>query len=137
MRAIIRGFVLFAALGLPQFAPAQDPDIPVPLCFESAEAGAVRVRSQDGGWFQVIPPGGLDNQEEYFLEAVVKPGATVKLAGGQFQQFVEILAVEREAVLVKNAGWARFIGEFSRERSIPYGCESSGLAPRTPLPEAR
>jgi hypothetical protein len=117
---------LLAILALPQMAPAADAEIPVPLCFEPAAAGAVRVRSRDGGWFQVIPPGGLDDQEEYFLEAVVRPGSTVKLAGGQFQQFVEILAVERDAVMVKNAGWARFIGEFSRVRSIAYGCESSG-----------
>jgi hypothetical protein len=126
MRSILRGFVLFALLGLPQSAPAQDTDIPVPLCFEPAEAGAVRVRSRDGGRFQVIPPGGLDNQTEYFLEADVRPGATVKLAGVQFQQYIEILAVERDAVSVKNVGWARFIGEFSRVRGFPYGCEASG-----------
>ncbi len=126
MRAVLKGAVLFVILALPQAVPAQDADIPVPLCFEPTEAGAVRVRSRDGGWFQVIPPGALDDQQEFFLEAVVRPGATVKLAGGQFQQYIEILAVERDAVSVKNAGWARFVGEFSRMRSIPYGCEASG-----------
>lgn len=133
MRVVLIGVALFVILALPQAVPAQDADIPVPLCFEPTEAGAVRVRSRDGGWFQVIPPGGLDNQEEYFLEAVLRPGATVKLAGGQFQQYIEILAVERDAVSVKNAGWARFLGEFSRERRIPYGCGASGLAPEPPL----
>ena len=126
MRVALKVVALVAVLALPQTALAQDAEIQVPLCFEPAEAGAVKVRSRDGGWFQVIPPGGLDNQEEYFLEAVVRPGATVKLAGVQFQQYIEILAVERDAVSVKNAGWARFIGEFSRVRSFPYGCEASG-----------
>lgn len=82
MRTILRVVVLLAILALPQFAPAQDTDIPVSLRFEQAEAGTARVRSRDGGWFQVIPPGGLDDQEEYLLEAVVRPGATVKFAGG-------------------------------------------------------
>ena len=126
MRAALKIVALVAVLALPQTALAQDAEIPIPLCFEPAEAGAVKVRSRDGGWFQVIPPDGLDNQEEYFLEAVVRPGATVKLAGVQFQQYIEVLAVERDAVSVKNAGWARFIGEFSRVRSFPYGCEASG-----------
>lgn len=126
MRAALKLIVLLAILVLPQSAPAQDVDIPVPLCFEPAEAGAVKVRSRDGGWFQVIPPGGLDDQEEYLLEEVVRPGATVKLAGGQFQQYIEILAVERDAVSVKNAGWARFIGEFSQMKRFPYGCQASG-----------
>jgi len=126
MRAALKVVVLLAILALPHTAPAADTEIPVPLCFETAEAGAVKVRSRDGGWFQVIPPGGLDNQEEFFLEAVVRPGATVKLAGGQFQQYIEILAIESDAVSVKNAGWARFIGVFSRVRKFPYGCEASG-----------
>ena len=126
MRFALKVVALVAILALAQTALAQDAEIQVPLCFELAEAGAVKVRSRDGGWFQVIPPGGLDNQEEYFLEAVVRPGATVKLAGGQFQQYIEILAVERDAVSVKNAGWARFIGEFSRVRSFAYGCEAPG-----------
>jgi hypothetical protein len=133
MRAVLKGVALLAVLALPQAVPAQDPDIPVPLCFEPMEAGAMRVRSRDGGWFQVIPPGGLDDQEEYFLEAVVRPGATLKLAGGQFQQYIEILTVERDAVLVRNAGWARFIGEFSQVKRFPYGCEASGLAPELTL----
>lgn len=133
MRTVLRVVVLLASLALPHAAPAQDADIPVPLCFEPVESGAVRVRSRDGGRIQVIPPGGLDNQTEYFLEAVVRPGATVKLAGVQFQQYVKILAVERDAVSVKNAGWARFVGEFSRVRSIPYGCEGSALAAEPPL----
>lgn len=126
MRAALKIVALVAILALPQPAPAADAEIPVPLCFEQAEEGTVRVRSRDGGWFQVIPPGGLDDQEEYLLEAVVRPGATVKIAGAQFQQYIEILAVERDAVSVKNAGWARFVGEFSRVRSFPYGCEASG-----------
>ena len=126
MRAALKVVALVALLALPQMAPAEDAEIPVPLCFETAEVGAVRVRSRDGGLFQVIPPGGLDDQQEYFLEAIVRPGATVKLAGARFQQYIELLAVERESVLVKNAGWARFIGEFSRVRKFPYGCEASG-----------
>ena len=126
MRAVLKVVVLLAILVLPQTVPAQDPEIPVPLCFERAEEGAVRVRSRDAGWFQVIPPGGLDDQEDFLLEAVVRPGATVKLAGGQFQQYIEVLAVEGDVVSVKNAGWARFVGEFSRVRSIRYGCETSG-----------
>ena len=125
MRTVLRVVVLLAILTLPQMVPAEDPEIPVSLCFETAEAGAVKVRSRDGGLFQVIPPGGLDDQQEYFLEAIVRPGATVKLAGARFQQYIELLAVERESVLVKNAGWARFIGEFSRVRKFPYGCEAS------------
>jgi hypothetical protein len=123
MRPILKVVVLLSILVLPQSVPAQDTDIPVPLCFEQAEEGAVRVRSRDGGWFQVIPPGGLDNQEEFLLEAVVRLGATVKFAGAQFQQYIEILAVGHDSVLVENAGWARFIGEFDRVRTFPYGCE--------------
>ena len=126
MRAALKVVALVALLALPQMAPAVDAEIPVPLCFETAEVGAVRVRSRDGGLFQVIPPGGLDDQQEYFLEAVVRPGATVKLAGAHFQQYIELLAVERDAVSVKNAGWARFVGEFSRVRRFPYGCETPG-----------
>ena len=112
--------------------PAQDAEIPVPLCLETAEEGAVRVRSRDGGLFQVIPPGGLDDQQEYFLEAIVRPGVTVKLAGARFQQYIEILAVERDAVSVKHAGSARFIGEFSRGRRIPRGETRDGGKPRAP-----
>ena len=126
MRAALKVVVLLAILALPQMVPAQDAEIPVPLCFETAEEGAVRVRSRDGGLFQVIPPGGLDDQEEYLLEAIVRPGVTVKLAGARFQQYIEILAVEGDAVSVKNAGWARFVGGFSRVRKFPYGCEASG-----------
>jgi hypothetical protein len=125
MRAVLKVVGLVAFLSLPQAAAAQGAEIAVPLCFEQAEEGSVRVRSRDGGWFQVIPPGGLDDQEDYLLEAVVRPGAMVKFAGSQFQQYVEILAVERDAVSVRNAGWARFIGEFSRVRRFPYGCEAS------------
>lgn len=126
MRAVLTVVALVAVLAQPQTALAQDAEIPVPLCFEQTGAGAVRVRSRDGGWFQVIPPGGLDDQQEYFLEAVVRPGATLKLAGVQFQQYIEILAVERDAVSVKNTGWARFIGEFSQIKRFPYGCQASG-----------
>ncbi len=124
MRALLKVVILLSVLALPQTVPAQDADIPVPLCFEPADAGAVRVRSRDGGWFQVIPPGGLDDQEEFLLEAVVRLGTTVKVAGGQFQQYIEILAVGHDSVLLKNAGWARFIGEFDRVRTFPYGCEA-------------
>ena len=126
MRTVLKVAVLLAILALPHTVPAQDPEIPVPLCFEQAEEGAVRVRSRDAGWFQVIPPGGLDDQEDFLLEAVVRPGATVKFAGSQFQQYIEILAVENDTVSVKNAGWARFVGEFSRVRSFAYGCEAPG-----------
>ena len=126
MRAVLKVVALVAMLALPQTVPAQDAEIPVPLCFEQSEAGAVRVRSRDGGWFQVIPPGGQDNQEDFLLEAVVRLGATVKLAGAQFQQYIEILAVGRESVLIKNAGWARFLGEFDRVRTFLYGCETPG-----------
>ena len=126
IRAALKVVALVAILALPQTLAAQDAEIPVPLCFEQSEAGAVRVQSRDGGWFQVIPPGGLDDQEEYLLEAVVRLGATVKVAGAQFQQYIEILVVGRKSVLVKNAGWARFLGDFDRVRSFPYGCEVSG-----------
>ena len=126
MRTVLKVVVLLAILALPQTVLAQDPEIPVPLCFEQAEEGAVRVRSRDGGWFQVIPPSGLDDQEDFLLEAVVRPGATVKFAGAQFQQYIEILAVGRDSVLVKNAGWARFLGEFDQVKTFPYGCEASG-----------
>jgi hypothetical protein len=126
MRAALKVVALLAVLALPHAVSAEDAEIPVPLCFEPAEAGSVRVRSRGGGWFQVIPPGGLDNQEDFLLEAVVRLGATVKFAGGQFQQYIEILALGQDSVLVKNAGWARFIGEFDRLRSFPYGCEAPG-----------
>ncbi len=125
MRVDLTAVALLAIFALPLAVPAQDADVPVPLCFEQTGEGTVRVRSRDGGGFQVNPPGGLDDQQEFFLEAVVRPGATVKFAGGQFQQYIEILAVERDAVLVKNAGWARFIGEFSQVKRFPYGCEAS------------
>ncbi len=82
MRLALTVVALLAIFALPLAVPAQDADVPVPLCFEQTGEGAVRVRSRDGGWFQVIPPGGLDDQQEFFLEAVVRPGATVKLAGG-------------------------------------------------------
>jgi hypothetical protein len=124
MRTILRVVVLLAILALPQTTLAADADVPVALCFEPAEAGTVRVRSRDGGWFQVIPPGGLDNQEDYLMVAVVPPGATVKFAGAQFQQYIEILAVGQDSVLIRNAGWARFIGGFDRVRTFPYGCEA-------------
>lgn len=126
MRTVLKVVVLLAILVLPHTVPAQDAEIPVPLCFETAEEGAVRVRSRDAGWFQVIPPGGLDDQKEYLMVAVVRLGTTVKVAGGQFQQYIEILAVGHDSVLIKNAGWARFIGEFDRVRTFPYGCETPG-----------
>jgi hypothetical protein len=58
------------------------------------------------------------------MVAVVPPGATVKFAGAQFQQYIEILAVGQDSVLIRNAGWARFIGGFDRVRTFPYGCEA-------------
>ena len=134
--AVARAGMLAAALldASASSAPvrAGETDIPIPLCFEPSAPGTAAVRATGGGRFQVIPPGGLDDEQEHFAETTVKPGDIVKLSGVQFQQYVEILAVEPDGVVVKNAGWARFVGEFERQRRLGWGCREPVADPTPP-----
>ncbi|HJX16273.1 MAG TPA: hypothetical protein VJ386_11100 [Candidatus Deferrimicrobiaceae bacterium] len=118
---------------VPLSAPAADLAPPVPVCFERLPDGTVSAKATGGGRFQVIPAGGLDNQAVWFQNSVIRRGDTIKAAGAQIQQYVEVEEITPEAVVLKNRGWARGIGEFDNTTRTGFGC---GPVPPAPAGEA-
>jgi hypothetical protein len=116
----------YVAFLVPLSAPAADLTPPVPVCFERLPDGIVSARATDGGRFQVIPAGGLDNQTVWFRNSVIRRGDTIKAAGVQIQQYVEVQDITPEAVILRNRGWARGIGEFDNTTRSAFDC---GMAP--------
>src|SRR4030066_1796195 len=106
---------------VPLSAPAADLAPPVPVCFERLPDGTVSAKAPGGGRFQVIPAGGLDNQAGWFQHSVIRRGDTIKAAGAQIQQYVEVEEITPEAVVLKNRGWARGIGEVDNTTRTGFG----------------
>jgi len=94
----------YVAFLVPLSAPAADLAPPVPVCFERLPDGTVSAKATGGGRFQVIPAGGLDNQAVWFQNSVIRRGDTIKAAGAQIQQYVEVEEITPEAVVLKNRG---------------------------------
>ena len=114
----LRGFLFFFAF-LSLSTPLSAETI-LPVCFELQEENTIlAIATRPGLLFTVIPPNGLDNSQPRFREHEVSVGATLVSRGAQFQEYLELTQVTRDAVTLRRYGHAKGLGEFNQEIQIP------------------
>ena len=114
-------FAIFLIISLKSEVSA---DMILSLCFERKSPEILKVVAmRKGERFQVIPTGGLDSQIDWFTESNVGQGATILSRGGQYQEYLQLLEIKSNTVVLKRYGFAKRLGEFDEIVKVAISTE--------------